>query len=378
MAEGGDQLPSAVVGFARALASGYAFMSRFDESTRGGRFVGYRMDLPIVPGTVLLDATSDIDGVSSIVPWRVAVPSPRVSYDNLKVTLLAPPAEVVGPGERISEVVARAKRAGPYAEWIKTTVVANTVPGEKVLVVVHKGLLDHDYLPVADSLGEGAFDLEGRKVAFINWGYGIGSNRWKEATSVFLFGEFHVPKRATVATTLGLLDRPAGAPRLDAMGGPNSQDNILRLLRDGHLLRWEKQLAMRGNARNITADGVCGRQRLFVTSEFGRFMQHRDALFPGATFVVDRSVQQAVPKRGGARALAAHLASAEAGNSRAESFALRGSRRSTSRGCSAIRSSCPLWAPRGGDMSRGGEGGTRAGLSGPLGKSNSCLRRHFL
>ena len=31
------------------------------------------MDLPIAPGTILLDATSDIDGVSQIVPWRRTV-----------------------------------------------------------------------------------------------------------------------------------------------------------------------------------------------------------------------------------------------------------------------------------------------------------------
>jgi hypothetical protein len=65
-----DSLEGIVIGFAQSLATGYAFMSRHDRSTRGGRFVGYRMDLPILPGTVLLDATSDIDGVSQLVDWR--------------------------------------------------------------------------------------------------------------------------------------------------------------------------------------------------------------------------------------------------------------------------------------------------------------------
>jgi hypothetical protein len=239
------------------------------------------------------------------------VPSPRVSFENLTVTHIAPPGEIIGARERVSEIIKTAKRARPYADWIRDTVVANTETGEKALVVVHKALLDHEYLPSQDSLGEDAFDLEGRKVALINWGYGIGSNRWKEATSVFLFGEFHIPKRATVATALGLLNQPAGAPRLDRMQSPNSQDEVLLTLQHGHLLRWEKQLAMRGNARNITADGVCGRQRLFATSEFKRFMRYRETLFPGATFVVDKSVQQATAERGGGRALAALLAAWE-------------------------------------------------------------------
>jgi hypothetical protein len=306
-----DSLEGIVIGFAQSLATGYAFMSRHDRSTRGGRFVGYRMDLPILPGTVLLDATSDIDGVSQLVDWRAPVPSPRVSYENLKVIHMAPPPEVIGPRERVTEIVKNAKRARPYAQWIRNTVVANTEPGEKVLVVTHKALLAHEYLPDSISLGEGSYDLEGRKVAFINWGYGIGSNRWKEATSVFLFGEFHIPKRGTVGTTLALIDQPAGTPRLDRMQSPNSQDEVFLSLQHGHLMRWEKQLAMRGNARNLTPDGICGHQKLFVTSEFKRFSQYRERLFPGATFIVDGSVSETASEKGGCGAVAALLMSSE-------------------------------------------------------------------
>lgn len=304
-----DSLEGKVIGFAQSLATGYAFMSRHDRSTRGGRFVGYRMDLPILPGTVLLDATSDIDGVSQLVDWRTPVPSPRVSYQNLTVIHMAPPPEVIGHRERITEIIKTAKRARPYADWIRKTVVANTEPGEKVLVVTHKALIAHEYLPDSVSLGEGSYDLEGRKVAFINWGYGIGSNRWKEATSVFLFGEFHIPKRSTVGTTLALIDQPAGTPRLDGMQSPNSQDGVFLSLQHGHLLRWEKQLAMRGNARNLTPDGLCGHQKLFVTSEFERFVQYREKLFPGATFQVDGSVRDTTSEKGGCSSIAALLMS---------------------------------------------------------------------
>jgi hypothetical protein len=306
-----DSLEGIVIGFAQALATGYAFMSRHDRSTRGGRFVGYRMDLPILPGTVLLDATSDIDGVSQLVDWRTPVPSPRVSFENLTVIHMAPPPEIIGARERVTEIIKCAKRARPYAEWIRKTVIANTKPGEKVLVVTHKALLAHEYLPDSVSLGEDSYDLEGRKVAFINWGYGIGSNRWKEATSVFLFGEFHIPKRGTVGTTLALIDQPAGTPRLDRMQSPNSQDEVFLSLQHGHLLRWEKQLAMRGNARNLTPDGICGHQNLFVTSEFKRFSQYRERLFPGAAFIVDDSVSITASEKGGCSAVAALLMSSE-------------------------------------------------------------------
>jgi hypothetical protein len=36
------------------------------------------------------------------------------------------------------------------------------------------------------------------------------------------------------------------------------------------LCRWTKQTAMRGNARNIDGDGVCGYQRLYFTGELAR------------------------------------------------------------------------------------------------------------
>ncbi len=309
-----DLKVASVIGFAQALANGYAFMSRYDRAARGGRFVGYKPDMPIRPGTVLLDATSDIDGVAQLIPSkRKPMQSPRLSFENLTISHLVPPDDVIGPRERVSQIVKTCQRAEPYAQWIVDTVCENTEPGEKVLVVTHKAMLDHGYLPGGrTSLGEDAYDLEGRKVAFINWGTGIGSNRWKDATSVFLFGEFHLPRRATVATALGLLDeRASDCSRLPSMENPNSRDAVFLALQHGHLLRWEKQLAMRGNARNITSEGGCGRQKLFVTSEFSRFLLHKDRLFPGAKFTMTKEVEWAQHKRGGAKAVALLLATTE-------------------------------------------------------------------
>jgi hypothetical protein len=173
-----------------------------------------------------------------------------------------------------------------------------------VLVVVHKAMLEGNHLPNQDSLGEDAYDLDGRTVAFINWGYGIGSNRWKNATSVFLFGEFYLPKRTIMGQMLGLLDQPITDYGLSALQSPNSVDEDLQRLQHGHLLRWEKQLAMRGNARNLTPQGVCGEQRLFITSEFRRFVPYAQVLFPRATLLVEEPVE---PTSSGAEALARYL-----------------------------------------------------------------------
>jgi hypothetical protein len=280
-----DENAKNVFGFGRALAKGFAFLSRYDQNGKGARFVGYEVTTPLRPGTILLDATADIDGVSLITNNRHPVPVPRVDFRNLAITHIEPPFP---KRTRISQIVKTAKDAKPYADWIMETVLANTEVGEKVLVVVHKALIDLGFLPNFDT-----FDLflpdtiRGREICFINWGMGIGSNRWKDASAVFLFGDFHLPKRALVGTALGLKQQRADKAALAPFQSPKSKASEFLSLRDGHLCRHQKQLAMRGNARNISWDGVCGVQRLYVTGEFSRLIRYKDQLFPGATVTVN-------------------------------------------------------------------------------------------
>jgi hypothetical protein len=125
-------------------------------------------------------------------------------------------------------------------------------------------------------------------------------------TSLFRASSLTAPG-ATVGTALGLLDQPADVSQLNKMQSPNTRDKVFVTLHQRHLLRWEKQLAMRGNARNLTEDGICGHQKLFVTSEFKRFVQFRDMLFPDAVFSVDGSTRRAATQKGGSRAVAAFL-----------------------------------------------------------------------
>jgi hypothetical protein len=96
------------------------------------------------------------------------------------------------------------------------------------------------------------------------------------------------------------------------MENSKSRDKVFSALHTGHLLRWEKQLAMRGNARNLTADGQCGEQRLFVTGEFKRFMSWQDHLFPGAKFIVSDATREDAGSKGGPQAIGAFLLSSTA------------------------------------------------------------------
>lgn len=90
-----------------------------------------------------------------------------------------------------------------------------------------------------------------------------------------------MPRRATVANCLGLQElRPSGATLRNAQDVKALKGSFLGC-QEGHLLRWTKQLACRGNVRNVDGDGVCGPMQLFVTGEFDRLLRHRDRLFPG-------------------------------------------------------------------------------------------------
>lgn len=307
-----DEQVRIVFGFARALANGFAFLARYDKHNNGARFVGYEMNMPIMPGTILLDATADIDGLSLITQNRKAVRVPEVDFRNLTITHIDPEPLRHGKGNkqrrRMSAVGKQASLAQPCADWIMGTVKRHTEPGEKVLVIVSKAMLQHRYLPAKSDFLD-CYDLEGRKVCFIHWGIGIGSNRWRDADVVFLFDEFHKPRQAHVATGLGYQEQRATVETLKPYRGQNRKDGPMVALKDGDICRWIKQMAMRGNARNIDANGHCGVQRLYVTGDLVRFMCNSELMFPGAAVVIDQP--EARFSYGGTEALIALLLSSD-------------------------------------------------------------------
>src|SRR4029077_12247156 len=73
-----------VFAFAKALVVGRACVATCEALTH---FFGYEEQRVIdrSAGTILLDATADIDGISSIVPWRVETETPKATYDNLEI-----------------------------------------------------------------------------------------------------------------------------------------------------------------------------------------------------------------------------------------------------------------------------------------------------
>jgi hypothetical protein len=273
--------------FAKALAVGRACVA---TSGSLARFFGYDEQRIIDRSTaaVLLDATADIDGISRIVPWRVHAETPTARYDNLDIVHVRQHTK-----KRLTEYLKTASNQRAYVDWMVATIRENMEPGEKGLVICKKILFDQERIPQwpdGDTrfkspkiyTEEYGWGLDGRKLCATHWGTGVGRNIWKDADVVLLFDEFILPRRISVATTQGYRGHKVHEGDLGRMKSLNSKAEGVDLIADGHVLRWTKQLALRGRARFYDANGVCGKQRLVIGSDVKRFMVNARRLFPGA------------------------------------------------------------------------------------------------
>ena len=258
-----------LIHFLQSLALGHAFLSR---GMRGLTLVAYRLHFRPAPNLVLLDATASVSGLFKLMKNGVEEsPPPAIDYSNLSITHIVPPKKF----QQKQVFASTMSKARTYTEWCKKLILAETQPGEKVFVVTHKDIL------ARYELWKPIEHWEGREIFTSHYGCGIGSNQWRHCTSTFLLGAFHKPRRVSVGTFLGYQEIPA------AKGGLGSLSvkwaGTAKEVADGDLLRWLVQLALRGSARNINRDGLCGKMRLFTTIDSTLLTANMDTLFPGAT-----------------------------------------------------------------------------------------------
>jgi len=272
-----------VFGFAKTMANGCAFVSRKGKQAQ---FVGYESTLALVPGMVLLDATSDIDGITPLCPWRKHVEIPPVRYSNLSISHVKPFTK-----KKLGVFLKTLRNRSDYVEWMVSTVKQHMAPGQRGLVVCKKTLFDNEHVPTwkPGDTHDYAWEIEGRYLWTTHWGTGIGANTWQDADVVFLFDEFHIPKRSTIATAQGLQGHKATTGPLGSMRTLNARSPQIDELQEGHLLRWFKQMALRGKGRRFDGHGVCGVQKLVCAVDYRRLIANFDRLFPGAVMTRVRS-----------------------------------------------------------------------------------------
>jgi hypothetical protein len=282
----------AVFGFGKALATGYAFIARNSGGEKATHYIGYESNLIDAPGVLLLDATADIDGVTQLCTWRQHTPCPQARYDNLRVVSVVPHTK-----KRLASYLEPVRNRRAYVAWMVETIKANMKPGQRGLVICKKALFDNENVPAwpggddrhrdkklfSEQYG---WEIDGRLLCATHWGTGIGANTWKDADVVFLFDEFFIPRRTVIATAQGLQDHKATEGALASMKVLNSSTPAVEALWEGHLLRWMKQMALRGCGRNFDEHGVCGHQKLVCSADRTRLLANADRLFPGARIEV--------------------------------------------------------------------------------------------
>jgi hypothetical protein len=251
---------------------------------------------------VLLDATADIDGITPLCPWRSHVDVPQASYANLSIVHVPCLTK-----QRLSKYLKNVKNRRAYVEWMKEVIVTHTKPGQRALVVCKKRLFDDRNVPDWTERDrrfdrpetyqqEYGWKFEGRKLCATHWGgFGIGVSKWRDADVVFLFDEFHMPRRVTIARAQGLMSAKATEGPLASMKALNSKSTQVDGLHEGHLLRWTKQMALRGKGRNFDGQGVCGDQKVVCagsSEQYERLVANASQLFPNAKIAIAASTAE--------------------------------------------------------------------------------------
>lgn len=267
--------------FLKAASHGNVFYSKKDRT-----FFSYQLHLcKTYSGYVLLDATSDLEGLVNLDSGIRSIPVPSASYENLEIFSLDMPKRF----NNKNEVTKSRKLGQAYAIYIKNMVYANAEPGSNVLVVLPKILLDQELIEAADN-PEKPIDWAGIKINTQHWGAGVGSNKFRNKTHVFLFGDHVLGRSATIARAHAWAGKPidnaalrdATSRRTD--GKRYSAKGMYGSCHDGFQLRWTKQLAMRGTARKINGDGKAHPMKLFTTMSRELLLRVYPSLFPGAAF----------------------------------------------------------------------------------------------
>lgn len=280
-----------ILSFLKNASDERCFISRghfAGEAVDGARqrtsFVSYQLDLEIDAGTILLDASAQLTAFASLHPNVTLTQTPQVDYSNLAITHIEAPKD-------FKDIASRSTPRSTdqdYMRWVMNAVHEHTDIGENVLVVVHKRHLAQMHL------NDQAIERRGRAIHYCNWGTGIGSNKWRHCTSVFLFSEFHLPRHVYLSETLALQGSSATINNLNSANGQR-MTSLTKQVSEGHRLRWLMQLASRGNVRNVDTIGKCGKMKLFTTMDRGLLTESYPRLFPNTpepTFVIDAQIKR--------------------------------------------------------------------------------------
>jgi hypothetical protein len=253
-ADGREEL-LAVFGFACCLSRGWAFIC-----TDGGvtTLTGYDNNLPIEHSAMQLDGTAKLCGYEQLgLPDRVVLPGPLVSFGSMRAVIEKPPTRM-----HLAKYLTKADNLLSYRNWMIEVIKRHAKPGQKVLVVCKKALIDMKSFPAWDHNSpnwrrvnyqtEFGYDLDGINVSVQWWGGpSTGHNAWQEADAVILFDANWTPRHKVLADMQGLCRVPANSPNgpIAEMGSLRKQSDRFRDYKLRCMMAAHVQAACRGNLR---------------------------------------------------------------------------------------------------------------------------------
>ena len=257
------------------MLEGSAFLSR----NSGDHFVGYRMAFQRDPGTMVLDGTSDIDGLTPISHWMKLHIGPKADYRRLKGVHVQIPHQFGSKGG-MDKILTDGDFHDQFMSFLRGQIAEHAVEGEDVLVFLKKKIatMNKPNLIINHNDFSHPMLIEGRRVAFANFGSGIGQNRWRSATTVILVDHLRLPRRLSVGKALAHKGQLATNSNLHDAKEVRSLKGDFKKVQDGQRLRWDLQSALRGAAREVDdATGIAKPMKLVLVgdlavwaAEFGR------------------------------------------------------------------------------------------------------------
>lgn len=264
-----------------------AITGRFFYSRQPGRseFHAYGTALPGQHRTIILDGTADLNTLYLLAENTTLMTSKRPDYSKVQVIHVTPPPAYVGK-TGMDRALKRRSSALEYMTWVKELVVGNTTEGEEVLVYAKKALLGfeaHKELEDAPGLGlNTVVNWSGRKVHFVHFGVGRGSNKWRHCTAYFRLGDFHLPKAVLLSKIGSVTDTVFSQDHLDKLSTGTPTESTFVATRDSHLLICNKQDAARVCIRSFDPHGTANPARLYLVDvSYELLVANLPRLFPG-------------------------------------------------------------------------------------------------
>lgn len=268
--------------FLKATARGKVYYAR-DLS---GQFHAWDIAIPPQPRTVIMDGTGDLDYVA-LDTHTTLHPVPPSSYGKLDVHHILPPPEwrdflKPSKGNWSSPLVLKSY----WQKFIKPLILEYTEPGESVLVYLKKSFLDRGFhLEGDESQAQSDYEatIEGRKLYFVSYGRGRGSNNYRDCKVYFRISDHFPNKGALMAQYASFTGQDYSPEDLTRLSAPRSRDPRWEQACDSWLAIHNKQDAARAHIRNLDDEGDAGELRAYlVDGPLDHFLRYQQVMFPGS------------------------------------------------------------------------------------------------